>query len=425
MRKLVSILTLIGLFTAGANFQLAHADAGPTIAITTPSGVVKGLTSIAVNTAVDPTGSAKLKAVAIVINGLPYYEVAITSASSTYYGSNSSNCTFGTLSTSNICWTLSQTLASSTYTFFTDTTSWPSGSYQVTAYIKDSNDRVAASPSITLTTANAGPTIAITTPSGVVKGLTSIAVNTAVDPTGSAKLKAVAIVINGLPYYEVAITSASSTYYGSNSSNCTFGTLSTSNICWTLSQTLASSTYTFFTDTTSWPSGSYQVTAYIKDSNDRVAASSSVNLIIPVAPKLNLTIAKVGVDSPSTFNLVVSGVKSIGEGTVVLQASEYGEEDSEWETLETFSGPIGAMSASASVPLGYYVRAFFSGATELLDAPSRSIQVLVTPKITCKLASSARVGKKIVGKCTSNITLPGVYVTLQTSTGRKDHTLHK
>ena len=142
-----------------------------------------------------------------------------------------------------------------------------------------------------------------------------------------------------------------------------------------------------------------------------------MNLIIPVAPKLNLTIAKVGVDSPSTFNLVVSGVKSIGEGTVVLQASEYGEEDSEWETLETFSGPIGAMSASASVPLGYYVRAFFSGATELLDAPSRSIQVLVTPKITCKLASSGKVGKKIIGKCTSDITLPGVYVSLQTSTG--------
>ena len=224
----------------------------------------------------------------------------------------------------------------------------------------------------------------------------------------------VAIAINGVSSYSVARSSASSSYY-TTYSNCTFGTLSTTNVCWNASG--ATSTYTFYTDTTSWPSGSYQVTAYIKDTNDRVAASSSINLIIPVAPKLNLTIAKVGVDSPSTFNLVVSGVKSIGEGTVVLQASEYGEEDSDWETLETFSGAIGAMSASASVPLGYYVRAFFSGAAELLDAPSRSIQVLVTPKITCKLASSGRVGKKIVGKCTSNITLPGVYVSLQTSTG--------
>ena len=264
--------------------------------------------------------------------------------------------------------------------------------------------------------ADADPTIAITTPSGVVKGITSIAVNAAVDPTGTSKLKSVAIAINGLSYYEVAVTSASNNYYGSNSNSCNFGTLSTSNICWG-TNSVASSTFNFFTDTTSWPTGTYQVTAYIKDSNDRIASSSSVSLIIPVAPKLNITVARVGVDSPSTFNLAISGVKSIGAGTVVLQTSENGYEDSPWVTVGTFAGSIGAMKASATVPLGHFVRAFFSGAAELLDAPSRSIQVLVTPKITCKLASSGKVGKKIVGKCTSDITLPRVYVSLQTSTG--------
>ena len=264
--------------------------------------------------------------------------------------------------------------------------------------------------------ADAGPTISITTPSGVVKGLTSIAVNAAVDPTGSSKLKSVAIYINGLSYYEVAITSASSTYYGSNGSYCTFGTLSTSNICWNTSS-VASSTYTFYTDTTSWPTGSYQVTAYIKDSNDRVAASSSINLIIPVAPKMVLTIGKATVGGPSTFNLAISGVNSIGTGTAVLQTSTYGDEDSEWVTVGTFTGSMGAMKASATVELGQYARAFFSGAAELLDAPSNTLQVLVTPKVTCKLASTGKVGKKIVGKCTSDISLPGVYVILQTSTG--------
>ena len=142
-----------------------------------------------------------------------------------------------------------------------------------------------------------------------------------------------------------------------------------------------------------------------------------MDLIIPVAPVLNLTISKIGVDSPSTFNLAISGVKSLGTGTVVLQSSVYGDEDSQWVTVGTFAGSIGVMKASATVPLGHFVRAFFSGAAELLDAPSRSIQVLVTPKITCKLASSGKVGKKIVGKCTSDITLPRVYVSLQTSTG--------
>ena len=262
--------------------------------------------------------------------------------------------------------------------------------------------------------ANAGPTISITTPSGVVKGITSITVNAAVDPTGTSQLDEVAIAINGVSSYSVARSSASSSYY-TTYSNCTFGTLSTTNVCWNASG--ATSTYTFYTDTTSWPTGSYQVTAYIKDTNDRVAASSSINLIIPVAPKMVLTIGKATVGGPSTFNLAISGVNSIGTGTAVLQTSAYGDEDSEWVTVGTFTGSIGAMKASATVELGQYARAFFSGAAELLDAPSNTLQVLVTPKVTCKLASTGKVGKKIVGKCTSDISLPGVYVILQTSTG--------
>jgi hypothetical protein len=130
-----------------------------------------------------------------------------------------------------------------------------------------------------------------------------------------------------------------------------------------------------------------------------------------------LTIGKATVGGPSTFNLAISGVNSIGTGTAVLQTSAYGDEDSEWVTVGTFTGSIGAMKASATVELGQYARAFFSGAAELLDAPSNTLQVLVTPKVTCKLASTGKVGKKIVGKCTSDISLPGVYVILQTSTG--------
>ena len=80
---------------------------------------------------------------------------------------------------------------------------------------------------------------------------------------------------------------------------------------------------------------------------------------------------------------------------------------------------MGAMKASAKVELGQYVRAVFTGAAELLDATSKTLQVLATPKVTCKLASTGKVGKKITGKCTSNLTLPSVYVTLQTSTGSK------
>jgi hypothetical protein len=138
---------------------------------------------------------------------------------------------------------------------------------------------------------------------------------------------------------------------------------------------------------------------------------------------LKLSVAKVVVGAPSTFNLAISGVKTIGAGTAVLQTSAYGDEDGEWVTVGSFTGPIGSMKASATIELGQYVRVFFSGALDLLDASSRSVQVLVTPKITCKLASTGKVGKKIIGKCTSNISLPRVYVTLQTSTGSTWSTL--
>ena len=260
---------------------------------------------------------------------------------------------------------------------------------------------------------DAGPTISITTPSAVVKGVTSVAVNAAVDPTGSAKLKSVAIAINGLPTYTVAINSASGSY-NSTYSSCSFSTLSTDNICWN-TQSLSSSTYTFYTDTTSWPTGTYQVTAYIKDTNDRVAASSSIDLKVPVAPSLSLSSAKINTSGPSTFDLVISGVKSIGSGVSVLQTSS--NPDGEWVTVATFSGTMKAMKASAQVELGQYVRVMFTGAEDLLDTSSKALQVLVTPKITCKLATSGKVGKKLIGKCTSNMTLPSVYVSLQTSTG--------
>ena len=262
--------------------------------------------------------------------------------------------------------------------------------------------------------ADAGPTVSITTPSGVVKGVTSVAVNAAVDPTGTAKLSTVAIAINGLPAYTVAINSASGSYNSTGNSSCSFGTLSTVNVCWN-TQALASSTYTFYTDTTSWPTGTYQVTAYIKDTNDRVAASSSIDLTIPVAPTLALSIVKVDTGGNSSFALVISGVKSIGEGTAVLQTSS--DQEGNWTTVANFAGSMGAMTASAPVQLGQYVRAVFSGAAELLDSSSKTLQVLVTPKVTCKLATTGKVGKKITGTCSVNMSLPSVYVSLQTSTG--------
>jgi len=99
----------------------------------------------------------------------------------------------------------------------------------------------------------------------------------------------------------------------------------------------------------------------------------------------------------------------------VLQTSS--DQENSWTTVATFTGPITAMKASAPVQLGQYVRAVFSGAAELLDSSSKSLQVLITPKVACKLATTGKVGKKLTGTCSVNMTLPSVYVSLQTSTG--------
>ena len=146
-----------------------------------------------------------------------------------------------------------------------------------------------------------------------------------------------------------------------------------------------------------------------------MAASSSISLTIPVAPTLALSISKIDPADSSLFSLVISGVTSIGSGTAVLQTST--DQENTWTTVATFSGPITAMKAIAPVQLGQYVRAVFSGAVELLDSSSKSIQILITPKVTCKIPTTGKVGKKLSGTCSVNMTLPTVYVSLQTSTG--------
>ena len=117
----------------------------------------------------------------------------------------------------------------------------------------------------------------------------------------------------------------------------------------------------------------------------------------------------------STFTVKYSGTNSLSDGTLVLQQST--DPQGTWNTVATFTGAAPLFKASALVHLGDYVRAVFSGATNLLDSESAAIQILVTPKLTCKIATTAKVGTKLRGSCTSNVNLPSVYVELQTSTG--------
>ena len=254
--------------------------------------------------------------------------------------------------------------------------------------------------------ANAGPTVSITTPSGTVKGKVSLTATAAVDPSGTATLKYAGIKITGLSSYDANMTNAS---YQGNAH--TFGTSGVSDLYWYS----LSPSYNFTFDTTDWPTGSYQVTVFTEDSNGRAAASTPITLTIPVAPTLSLSASQISVGANSTFIVKYSGTNSLGDGTLVLQQST--DPQGTWNTIATFTGAAPLFKVSALVKLGDYVRAVFSGATNLLDSESAAIQILVTPKLTCKIATTAKVGTKLRGSCTSNVNLPSVYVELQTSTG--------
>jgi len=254
--------------------------------------------------------------------------------------------------------------------------------------------------------ADAGPTVSITTQSGTVKGKVTVSATAATDPTGTATLSYAGIKITGIASYDVTLANAS--YQGSAH---TFGTSGVSDYYWYA----PSPSYNFSFDTTKWPTGSYQVTVFTEDSNGRAAGSTPITLTIPVAPTLVLSATQILVGANSTFTVKYSGTNSLSNGTLVLQQST--DPQGTWNTIASFTGPVPLLKASALVNLGDYVRALFSGATNLLDSQTDAIQILATPKLICKIATSGKVGTKLRGTCTSNINLPNVYVELQTSTG--------
>ena len=124
---------------------IAHADAAPTITITSPSSgtTVKGKVTVLATAATDPTGTATLVETGISISGAPTnWGGSLDINNSGYNGSS----TFGNAGISQY----SLSINSSSLSFAFDTTQWPSGSYQVTIYTLDSSGRGAASAPVTI-----------------------------------------------------------------------------------------------------------------------------------------------------------------------------------------------------------------------------------------------------------------------------------
>ena len=260
---------------------------------------------------------------------------------------------------------------------------------------------------ITITTANANPTVSITTPSGTVKGQVVIAASPLADPAGTATLSRAGIKIAGLSSYSVELSGRGTPDYSSLS----FDSAGTADYAWSA----GNGNYQFSFDTTPWPNGSYVITVFTKDSNGRSAVSAPITITLP--KKVSLTIRQVpGTDNQSSFDATLSGASSVEGGNIVLALSD--SKDGTYRQVGEFSENSGRFKLDGEFALGSWVRAELKNSPTLIDANSNSVQILGSPKLKCEFNSSGKIGSKITGKCKSSINLVAVPVQLETNIGK-------
>ena len=171
--------------------------------------------------------------------------------------------------------------------------------------------------------------------------------------------------------------------------------------------------YQFTFDTTSWPTGSYAVTVFTKDSNGRTAVSAPITLTIP-APIVIQTTYKVSMG----MTLVVatfSEISNISEGQLTLLTSNDGE--SEWNSVGLLGKVEKDFSIISKLGAGTWFRVSLSGAREYLDSLSKPVQVEFPVSVKCSLQTKALTGSKISGSCIFSSEISSLPITLQSNSG--------
>jgi hypothetical protein len=253
----------------------------------------------------------------------------------------------------------------------------------------------------------ADPTVSITTPSGVVKGQVVLTANPLADPAGTATLAKAGIKIAGLPSYSVTLSGHGTPDYSSLS----FDAAGTADYAWNA----GNGNYQFNFDTTPWPTGSYQVTAFTKDSNGRSAVSAPITITLAKSALLDIT-QVLGVGNQPAFEAKLIGASSLEGGNLFLSVSE--SKDGQFIQISEFKSANGKLAINGALPLGKWVRAELRNSPTIKDVNSQSIQVLGYPSVKCSFASATKIGTKVVGKCLSSIDLTSAPVQLQTNIGK-------
>ena len=259
----------------------------------------------------------------------------------------------------------------------------------------------------TLTTANANPTVSITTPSGVVKGQVVISATPLADPAGTATLAYAGIKINGISGYAITLSGSGTPDY----QNYSFDAAGTADFAWRA----GNGNYQFNFDTTRWPTGSYQITVFTKDSSGRTASSSPITLIIPRALPIALNVDSV-VGNSASLSIRAFEKISMGSGRIILTSSS--EIDGNYREVASFSATNDGYVTNYTFTPGEWVRAEFVGSSDFLNSYSSSSQLVMNPKVVCQFNRVTRVRMKNTGTCSSSVKLNGLTVLLQTNSGK-------
>ena len=269
---------------------------------------------------------------------------------------------------------------------------------------------------MSFSTANANPTVSITSPSAgtTAKGKLAITSQFAADPSGTATISEIGISIANAPSgYTGTLTLGG---YRANP-----GTLGSTNVdaAWTSNYWNGSSA-TFNVDTTAWPAGTYSITVTVLDSNNRSATSAPVSLVVPKSVQIEL-IQTSSKGSSQVFSLQMPGVTTLSGGSVTLLSSD--TQVGPYAQVGNFTGPAPTLVISSQLPLGTWVRAQLSGSSTLNDAVSNSIQVLGVPTLKCSIPSSAKLNAKVTGKCVFDTPVSVLPVALNVNSGSGWHSI--
>ena len=256
-------------------------------------------------------------------------------------------------------------------------------------------------------TANANPTVSITTPSSVVKGLVTLNATPAADPAGTASLSYAGIKITGISDYSITLNNRGTPDYRSYS----FGAAGTADYAWNE----GNGNYQFNFDTTKWPTGSYQITVFTKDSSGRTAVSAPITLTIPKAVSLVLGVQSIEGNIAKLIVQVIGDVQ-IDDGRIALATSSQG--GGEFREVTNFQKtPSGYRLDYQFIP-GEWIQAQLLGSTKYLDSSTEERQLLSLPKISCRFASTARLKVRLTGSCTSSFALNNAPIFLQSNIGK-------